>query len=205
MKKILLAIVVLTTTVLASQAQTQFGVKAGANFYTLGGNYFEGAKLNSKIGLYFGGVVNIPVSAKFKVQPEIVYSVQGAKEDGGGTGSGNWNNNYLNIPIMAQVYATEGLYFEAGPQIGFLLSAKYKVEGSSTSTDTKDDYKTTDFSFGLGAGYKMASGFGFNARYNLGLSNIASSSDPNDEIKNRGFQIGFTYLFGGSKAVKEKK
>lgn len=202
MKKIVLAIVVLTTTVLASQAQVQFGLKAGANFYTLGGDNAEDANLNSKIGINAGGIVNIPVSAKFKVQPEVVLSIQGAKEDDGGTT--NWNFNYLNIPIMAQVFATEGLYFEAGPQIGFLLKADIKEEGSSSSYSVKDQLKSTDFSFGLGAGYKTASGFGFNARYNLGLSNILKDSD-NGELKNRGFQIGVSFLFGGKKGGEAKK
>ncbi|MBP8114909.1 MAG: PorT family protein, partial [Chitinophagaceae bacterium] len=126
MKKVLLAFVVLTTTVIASQAQVQFGLKAGANFYTLGGDNAEGENINSKFGLNAGGIVNIPVSAKFKVQPEVVFSVQGAKEEDGG--NLNFNFNYINIPIMAQIYATEGLYFELGPQIGFLLKADLKDE-----------------------------------------------------------------------------
>lgn len=201
MKKVLLAFVVLTTTVMASQAQVQFGLKAGANFYTLGGDDAEDANLNSKIGVNFGGIVNIPVSEKFKVQPEVVFSIQGAKEDDGGTT--NWNFNYLNIPIMAQVFATDGLYFEAGPQIGFLLKADIKEEGSGTTLDVKDQLKSTDFAFGLGAGYKTASGFGFNARYNLGLSNIAEADGS--EIKNRGFQIGISFLFGGNKGGEARK
>ncbi|MEO5945829.1 MAG: porin family protein [Chitinophagaceae bacterium] len=201
MKKILLALVVLTTTVLASQAQVRFGLKAGANFYTIGGDDAEGEDINSKFGLHVGGLVNIPVSAKFKVQPEVVFSIQGAKEDNGGPG--NLNLNYVNIPIMAQVYATEGLYFELGPQIGFLLKADSKDETTGVSVSVKDQLKSTDFGVGLGAGYTMASGFGFNARYNLGLSNIVEAAGS--ELKNRGFQLGVSFLFGGSKGGEAKK
>lgn len=203
MKKILLALVVLTTTVLSSQAQVQFGLKAGANFYTLGGDNAEGENINSKIGLNAGGIVNIPVSAKFKVQPEVVFSIQGAKEDDGG--ALNFNFNYINIPIMAQIYATEGLYFELGPQVGFLLKADLKDETSGVTQDVKDQLKSTDFGLGLGAGYRMTSGLGFNARYNLGLSNIIDDQSSGDELKNRGFQIGVSFLFGGKKGGEAKK
>ncbi|RZJ55928.1 MAG: PorT family protein, partial [Flavobacterium sp.] len=36
--------------------------------------------------------------------------------------------SYLNVPIMAKYYVIEKLSLEAGPQIGFLLSAKNQVD-----------------------------------------------------------------------------
>ncbi|MEZ5035340.1 MAG: porin family protein [Chitinophagaceae bacterium] len=201
MKKIMLVFVVLTATVLSSNAQTRFGVKAGGNFYTLGGDNVEGENINSKFGLNVGGLVNIPVAKKFKVQPEVVFSIQGTKEDDGGTT--NLNFNYLNIPIMAQVYVTDGFYVEAGPQVGILLKADIKEEGSS-SYSVKDELKGADFALGFGAGYTLPGGFGFNARYNLGLSNILKDTGEG-ELKNRGFQLGVSFLFGGTKGAKEKK
>jgi Outer membrane protein beta-barrel domain len=200
MKKIILALVVLTTTVFASKAQVQFGLKAGANFYTFGGNDAEGENLNSKFGLNIGGLVSLPVSAKFKVQPEVVFSIQGAKQDDGGTV--NFNFNYINIPVMAQVFVTDGLFFETGPQIGFNMKADVKVEGAGTE-DVEDQVKGTDFAWGLGAGYRTNSGFGVNARYNLGISNI--SEEAGSELKNRGLQFGFFYIFGGNKGKDTKK
>lgn len=200
MKKIILSVVMLSATFFVSQAQVQYGLKAGANFYTFGGDEVENEDLNSKFGLHIGGLVNFSVSEKFKVQPEIVFSIQGSKQTDG-TDELNWNFNYLNIPIMAQFYVSNGFFLETGPQIGFNLKAEIKDEESGTTFDLDDEIKSSDISWGLGAGYKTASGFGFGARYNLGLSSIAEESDV--DIKNRGFQVGVFYLFGGKKAKKD--
>jgi len=200
MKKIILSVVMLSATFFVSQAQVQYGLKAGANFYTFGGDEVENEDLNSKFGLHIGGLVNFSVSEKFKVQPEIVFSIQGSKQTDG-TDELNWNFNYLNIPIMAQFYVSNGFFLETGPQIGFNLKAEIKDEESGTTLDLDDEIKSSDISWGLGAGYKTASGFGFGARYNLGLSSIAEESDV--DIKNRGFQVGVFYLFGGKKAKKD--
>ncbi|MBL0307061.1 MAG: PorT family protein [Chitinophagaceae bacterium] len=200
MKKIILSVVMLSATFFVSQAQVQYGLKAGANFYTFGGDEVENEDLNSKFGLHIGGLVNFSVSEKFKVQPELVFSIQGSKQTDG-TDELNWNFNYLNIPIMAQFYVSNGFFLETGPQIGFNLKAEIKDEESGTTFDLDDEIKSTDISWGLGAGYKTASGFGFGARYNLGLSSIAEESDV--DIKNRGFQVGVFYLFGGKKAKKD--
>ena len=156
--------------------------------------------MNSKFGLHIGGLVNFSVSEKFKVQPELVFSIQGSKQTDG-TDELNWNFNYLNIPVMAQFYVSNGFFLETGPQIGFNLKAEIKDEETGTSFDLDEDIKSTDISWGLGAGYKTVSGFGFGARYNLGLSSIAEESDV--DIKNRGFQVGVFYLFGGKKAKKD--
>ncbi|HEX4875778.1 MAG TPA: porin family protein [Chitinophagaceae bacterium] len=199
MKKVVLVSALALTSLFAG-AQVSFGLKAGGNFYTFGGNSVEDADLNSKFGLHVGGIVNFSVTEKFKVQPEVVFSIQGSKQTDG-TDELNWNFNYLNIPVMAQYYVSNGFFLETGPQIGFNLKADIKDETSGVTVDVNDQVKSTDFSWGLGAGYKTASGFGFGARYNLGLSNI--SEDSNEEIKNRGFQLGVFYMFGSKKAKKD--
>jgi hypothetical protein len=85
-----------------------------------------------------------------------------------------------------------GFRLQAGPQVGFLVSAKTKA--GNVEVDYKDQTNTIDFGLGAGAGYvHVPSGFGVDLRYNLGLSNI----NENDAVKshNRGFQAGVFYLF----------
>jgi hypothetical protein len=85
-----------------------------------------------------------------------------------------------------------GFRLQAGPQVGFLIHAK--SETNNVSTDIKDNLKAIDFAIGAGAGYvHPASGFGVDARYNLGLSNI--NDDGPVKSTNRGFQVGVSYLF----------
>jgi len=109
------------------------------------------------------------------------------------------NTSYLQIPVMARYYFNESLSLEAGPQIGFLLSAKYDTETSfngntvSDSGDMKDQFNSTDFGLNVGAGYKMENGLFINLRYTLGLSDI--DKDENSTSKNNSIQFGVGYFF----------
>ena len=105
---------------------------------------------------------------------------------------------------MFQLKATEKFYVEAGPQIGFMLSATNDVtrtttNGSSTetrseSTDIKSDLNTVDFGLNFGAGYNFTKNVNVGLRYNLGLSNIAKDS-PDYKVKNSVFSLAVGYTF----------
>ncbi|MBC7949611.1 MAG: PorT family protein [Chitinophagaceae bacterium] len=186
MKKIVV-IAALLITGAASQAQVKFGVKAGANLANVSGDDVEGTDM--KIGFHVGGLAEIPVSTMFSVKPEVVFSNQGWKED-----DGKVNLAYLNIPVLLQYNNPSGFYAETGPQIGFLMSAKAKPDDGD-DVDIKDLFKTTDFSWAFGAGFKTKSGFGFGARYNFGLSDIIEDA----KAKNSVIALGVFYTFGGEK------
>jgi hypothetical protein len=192
MKK--LVVLVLTTGVFfTASAQIQFGVKAGANFATLAGSGSEGA--TTKVDFHGGGFAHIPLANSFFLQPELVYSRQGAKATSDGLVF-NINQSYLNIPVLAKYQHSSGLYGETGPQLGFLLAAN--VKAGASSQDVKSSYKSTDFSWAFGVGYMIPSiSAGIDARYNLGLSNIAAQEVSGYSVRNSVFQLGVFYLFGG--------
>lgn len=187
MKKLFL-VAAITAFGFAANAQTTFGVKAGLNISNLTGDDIEGA--NSKTGFNAGGFVTIPVSSMFSVQPELLYSVEGAKSD-----DVKLHLNYVNIPVLFQ-YRASGFIAELGPQIGLLTSAKAKAEGESE--DIKDFFKSSNFSLVIGAAYQLANGLGFGARYNLGLSNIGEAEGS--DIKTSTFSVGASFAFGGKRA-----
>ncbi len=197
MKKVVLVLAVIAIG-FAAEAQVKFGVKAGLNAYNFSGDDADD-EFETKIGFNAGGLVNVPISDKFSFQPELLFSAEGAKISEGDDRI-NYNLNYINIPLLAQFNSASGFYAEAGPQIGFLMSAKAdsKIGGVSTDEDIKDQLHSTNFSFAIGAGYKLASGLGFGARYNLGISNIVDESES--DLKVGGFQIGLSYTFGGGKS-----
>ncbi|MBL0144634.1 MAG: PorT family protein [Chitinophagaceae bacterium] len=173
----------------ATQAQVKFGAKAGLNLSNLTGDVSDN---KMKIGFNVGGLVNIPVSSQFSVQPELLFSSEGTKFDDGTT-SQNFNLSYINIPVMLQYNNESGFYAEAGPQLGILASAK------TADTDVKEFFNSTNFGLGLGLGYNMSNGLGFGARYSLGLGNIAKDSGS-DKIKTSNISIGLHYTFGGAKS-----
>ena len=94
---------------------------------------------------------------------------------------------------MAKYYVAEGLSLEAGPQIGFLIKAESGAD--DVSVDVKDAFKSIDFGFNFGAGYKLESGLNFAARYNLGLSDISDDDDSDSNVKNGVFQLSVGYTF----------
>ncbi|MCF1192823.1 PorT family protein [Mangrovimonas sp. AS39] len=194
MRKLILTTSLLIFGFLSSYAQTvSFGVKAGANFANLYGDLDDASM---KIGFHVGGVAEIMINDKFGVQPEILFSDQGAKEDFEGVDI-SYNLSYINVPIMAKYYATENLSLEAGPQIGFLVDSKVKAkyEGDSATTDL-EDISTLDFGFNFGLGYKLNNGLNFGARYNLGLSNVYDGEGSDDEKINNGvIQVSVGFMF----------
>ena len=193
MKKVILCLVIVSLTTLGASAQVNFGLKAGMNISTLRGDGVE--KENSLIGANVGAFVNIPVSTMFSFQPEVLYSMEGAKEDVFDT---KIMLNYVNIPLMLKYTDASGFFGELGPQIGFLTSAKSKINGNTA--DIKDLFKSTNFSLGIGAGFNFTPSVGVGLRYNLGLSNI--SEDTNDDVKTGNFSIGIHYSFGGGVVTK---
>ena len=179
----------------ATDRAPRFGAKAGANFSDITGPDVDSFK--GKTSFHVGGVAEIPVSDDFAVQPELIYSEQGSDYEEESF-EGTVSVNYLNIPVMAKFQVAEGLSVEAGPQIGFLLSAKdeYTYSGGSEEMDIKNDLKGTDFGINLGLGYELDNGLNFNARYNLGLSNANDGDfDGGAEYKNGVFQIGIGFFF----------
>ena len=172
-----------------SAQKVNVGVKAGLNVYNV--NNDNGVEYDSKTGFHAGLIGHIHLGPQFGLQPEVVYSSQGAKFDFANTES-KLKLGYINVPIMLQYMFDNGFRLQAGPQVGFLVNADTETNGNET--DVKDNYNTVDFGIGAGVGYiHPPSGFGVDARYNLGLSNI----NKNDAIesKNRGFQVGVFYLF----------
>jgi Outer membrane protein beta-barrel domain len=181
--------IVLATTV--SAQHVNIGIKAGLNLYNIKNS--NDVKYDMKPGLHAGLFGHIHVTKNFAVQPEVLFSAQGAKYTTGGTVT-KFDLNYINVPILLQYMFDNGFRFEAGPQVGFLLSAK--SDNGTTETDVKSNLNSIDAGLALGLGYiHVPSGFGVDARYNLGLTNINDDDNSNIKSSNRGFQLGVFYQF----------
>ncbi|MFP5437368.1 MAG: porin family protein [Bacteroidia bacterium] len=183
MKKILLLAVVTVLGFTKVNAQKiKLGVKGGLNFASVSGDNTKGIDVVTAFN--FGVLSEIPIFEKFSFQPELMYSGQGY----------SFNDDtialsYLNISLMGKYYLVKGLSVEAGPQIGFLLSAK------NEKTDVKDSFKTFDFGVNLGLGYKLNNGLNFGARYNVGLTDINDVHNSSGKNKNAVLQLSVGYFF----------
>ena len=115
-----------------------------------------------KIGLVGGAEFGYNINETFGITAGLLYSMQGTKvkdiDDA-------WNMDYINIPVLANVYIAPGLALKAGPQIGFLTRAKVD------DIDFKKVCNTVDFSIPIGASYEF-SDFVIDFRYNIGVTNV---------------------------------
>lgn len=179
----------------ANAQSTRFGVKGGLNISNFTG-YQEDVK--SLVGFHIGGFAEIKLAKKFAIQPEFLFSTQGTTIEGyNGDSNTTVKVNYLNIPILAKYYITDAFSVEAGPQIGFLLSAKIRGE------DINDLFKSTDYGLNLGIGYDFTENFALGLRYTIGLSDIADVPDDsqdypfayNANFKNSNFALSLAYRF----------
>jgi Outer membrane protein beta-barrel domain len=191
MKKLLILIFSIAT-VCNTNAQLQFGIKAGGNhtnfIYSGTGLGDIGSRTDFNAGIF----ASIPLCKHFFLQPELIYSGQGI----GYTDSipESIYNNYLNVPVLIKYQHHSGVFAESGPQIGFLLSSQLKT--ASMSFDSKSSTESTDFSWVFGLGYKIpVVNFGIDFRYNLGLTNIAKDNYYSATAKNAVFQLDLFYQF----------
>ena len=188
MKKIILTVAAIFAIGFANAQEVKFGVKAGVNFSTFTGDV---QNVDGKVGFHVGALVDIKVSEKFSVQPELMYSSLGAKSEIFGT-TVTTTADYIVIPVMAKYYVATGFNLEVGPQIGFIMSAKSK--GGGTEIDVKEDFASTDFGANFGAGYDFTENISAGVRYTLGLSNVAKNSGS-DKIHNSNLGISLAYKF----------
>ncbi len=220
MKKITFTLMACTLFSAAIYAQTpdiKIGAKAGVNFSNFSGGE---ADTKMKTGFHVGGLVEIFINEKFSIQPELLYSSQGAKlktQTMEIIEAANKLNakvdlkmtlDYINVPIMAKYYVAEGFSVQAGPQIGILVKAETVLKTTASinginvplpaeyneTEDSKDDVKPIDFGLNFGVGYELPMGIFVDARYNLGLSKLPEDKND-DKSKNAVFQFSVGYKF----------
>jgi hypothetical protein len=193
MKKAFILLIALCS-VLAVNAQKtkreegiKLGIKGGLNVANVMGDVKDvGIRTSINIGL----LAEIIVNDKFSIQPELLYSGQGASDTS--ESGGRTKLDYVLLPVLAKFPIATGLSIEAGPQLGFLVSAKYK--DNDVNATVKDSYKTIDFALDAGLEYELKSGVIFQGRYNLGLTNI-NNLDNNARVSNAVIQVSIGYLF----------
>ncbi|HEX6334785.1 MAG TPA: porin family protein [Flavisolibacter sp.] len=185
MKKIIffLAAVLLTASAFSQRASVAFGLKAGINISDFND---DAGTTGRRTGFHLGGLAHFHLNPNFAIQPEIVYSTQGAERV-----EGEYQINYINIPMLFQYMTASGFRLETGPQIGVLTSAE-REESDGDVVNVKPDLRSSDISWAIGAGYLSRSGLGVDARYNIGLTDIRKGSP---EWEHRVWQFGIFYQF----------
>ena len=173
MKKILLTVAAL---VCIASMQAQFGVKAGFNFANFRGDAAD--DFNVLTAWHAGVVYEAEITSHFSFQPELLYSVAGAKND-----DTEYKLGYFSVPLMLKLYPTSGFNIQAGPQLGMLVN----------ESDNFDGFDSETFDFGLTAGLEffITNNLFIQARYYSGSKKVSSHAD----IKNTNVSASLGLMF----------
>ncbi len=195
----ILGVALLVIPTLFSQAQISIGAKGGLNVSNFNGiDDIEGFKSKAIVAYHLGGFVTFNLGRRIAIQPEVLFSSQGAKIEGFGNEE-TIKTNYFHIPVMVKFLTNSGFYVEAGPQFGFRAN---KFEGDQA--DLEEEFEDSDLAGCLGLGWQPTkSPFGIGARYNIGLGKTAELDNVSQEtvdIKSGVFQLSLYWrIFGGGK------
>lgn len=172
MKKLFFIPLMLIGTGLFAQG-FQLGVKGGVNISNFVHSNFDQTSL---VGFHAGGILAFLIGKNFAIQPEVLFSTQGAKINSG-TSTDDYKVSYLTVPVLAKYRFNGGFYLEAGPQFGFKLNEN--VPNSSINSFAKN----LDLSVDGGLGWHSNGGFGIGGRYCVGVSKVgnfdATVNNPN--------------------------
>lgn len=188
----------------ADQNLPQIGIKGGVNFSTITADDFEDGK-DPRTSFNIGLLAELPLSDRFSIQPEVLYSSQGfdirQNDDGDDL---EYQLDYIQVPVLAKIYLIKGLSIEAGPQFGFKVNEEIDSnpdgDGGDIEIDPDDSsIKKFETSIAAGAAYKFDNGFFISGRYTYGLSNIFEDNTlldfANVEGKNAVWQLGIGFMF----------
>ena len=154
----------------------------------------EDTEADPRIGLAAGVELEYQMTDMVSLAAGALYSMQGAKGSDWGMDM-KVQLDYINIPIVVNVYVLEGLAVKLGVQPAFNVRDHFKVsEGgyseSGSLSDVGLDLKKFDFSIPVGLSYEY-NNFVVDARYFFGVTKMVKHA----ETKNSVFQFTVGYKF----------
>ena len=197
----------------SAQAQVKIGAKAGFNASSMSGwgdvmdkSLGSGIGYSAKFkpGFHAGLMIQVNFPDSFFLQPELLFSNQGMKEElkmAGQKESENSTLNYLQLPIYA------GCKFNAGPGLDVILGVgPYLAYGISGTDDVfdGDDGMLKRFDAGLSAmaGIEFSK-FQITLGYDLGLVDAIGMDGWKEtkkaagfsSIRNQNIKVSLGYFF----------
>jgi opacity protein-like surface antigen len=219
MKKHILLLTAILFIVMSAEAQVRLGLRGGLNASSFSetDNATDTNKFSSSMITSFqvGAVLDLPFSENFSLQPGLIFSGKGAKQNNtfmGARSEGKITPMYLEVPVNLLFRADVGgvgIYATAGPYLAFGVGGRKSFKTSSIFGDTSDegsisygsdqdddDLENTDYGFNIGAGIELARSFGLGLNYGVGLKNVLPGN-PSDKLYNRVISLNATILLGG--------
>ena len=199
----------------------KYGIKVGLNSSSISTSRIEGVKPTvnaSQIGISAGACVYIPLSDKWLINAEVLYSQKGASFDYEFTHDYEVNQrdtfnttnqltlSYIELNPTINFKATDKLTLNFGPSVSFLIGEKYIHTPETYNlliTDKLIEASTLDIGLNLGLSYFITENFLVDARAYEGFIKTAEVTQPNKTgasnpaytLRNRAIVLSLAYLF----------
>ena len=189
MKKIMLVAALMLSSVatFAQHAVGSFNLQPKVGVSIANVTEFKGT--DPRVGIVAGLEGEYQATDIFSVSAGVLYSMQGAKGNWGDLINATNRLDYINVPIMANVYVVKGLAVKLGVQPGFNVSNKISANNRAT-VDNLVKAQSVDVAIPVGVSYEY-NNFQLDARYNWGVTKVYEGS----KVKNSVFQITLGYKF----------
>ena len=203
----------------------RIGVKVGGTYSNINGRDSEkitgtAGNIKYKPGFNAGLAFTIPVTddgfASFA--PEILvnrkgYTNSSTVDNPGGNvakieSEYNRSLTYIDVPLLVKIN-TGGLFFELGPQVGYMARSSQEIEVttkyndgttkdkfSSNTSDSKEDLVSFDIGGVAGLGYQTEGGLSVGIRYNQGVKTLFDSKNVNGKDEDRAFNSAYMLQVG---------
>ena len=187
MKKIYLLVTFLFISYsVSSQNNITYGIKAGVN---LTGFHTDGGTNSDLVGFNLGGVAKMDLNKTFGLQGELNLNSKGGIYRFPLTSNNpEIRLTYINVPVLLKTHITQKFNFEIGPEFGFLISKKAKLNGETFDID---DVSSFDMNLNAGLSYEFEKGIFIQGRYGYGLTELFE----NRSYKNSCISISLGYFF----------
>lgn len=159
MRKITILFLFLTSFGIHAQ---DFGFKAGGALSIHNNTAVEGVELRP--GFYAGVLMEIYLSHKFTLQPELLFTQISSPK-----GNNQWASqrmNFVSLPVALNYVVTDEFNFNIGLQADYILASSV---GNTSGTGNDELFTIGGL---VGASYHFQNGFAIDIRYVRGFSNI---------------------------------
>ena len=132
---------------------------------------YETDDINPRVSFNVNAFVAYKTSERWGVSVEPGFIQKGFSlpvETGTTQGDAKIRLNYIQLPVLAEFYATQKLYFSVGPEFAYLLNARYKMQEKTDITDIYDN--RFEVSGLAGVNYNIYQNFDIGLRYSRGLT-----------------------------------
>lgn len=176
-----------------------FGVKGGVNFSNIIKTGDENFNTEFKTGFNAGLFAEIPIISSLSFAPELMFSQKGYKTTGtsllGGPNEYSVTTNFIELPILAKINASDKFSIVAGPQVSFLTSTTETFKQGSDSYQNKireenDRLKKSLFGGVVGVGFGLTDKLSLHGRYALDFQkNNENGTNETPIYKNQVYQV----------------